>query len=135
MFLALNIETSKKNSFPLFSPTPHSFLITIVEPLSPCVSMCRTRLSSTSRRQARLRPRTSSRRRPNRRLPSRALPKQTAPPEPRGPLPAGVYNTVRTRGRPTRNLESGPLGPPQAPGCCSQSTRSVGSHVASSVCH
>lgn len=33
---------------------------------------------------------------------------------------------ARTRGPPTRNLVLGPLGPPQALGCYSQSTRLVG---------
>lgn len=82
----------------------------------------RTRPNSTSRRQARLRPRTSSKRQPNRPPPSRARPKPTVPPEPRGAPPAGVYNTARTRGPSTRNLGSGPLGPPQALGCYSQNT-------------
>lgn len=91
----------------------------------PCASICRTRPSSTSRQQARLRPRTSSRRQPSRRPPSRALPKLTAPPEPQGPPPAGVYNTGRIRGHPTRNRALGPLGLPQALGCCSQNTRLV----------
>lgn len=92
----------------------------------PCASVCRTRPSSTSKRQARLRPKTSSRQQPSRHPPSRALPKLMAPPEPQGPPPAGVYNMVRTRGRPTRNLGLGPLGPPQAQGYYSQSTRLVG---------
>ncbi|XP_067338201.1 cyclin-dependent kinase 19 isoform X2 [Channa argus] len=82
----------------------------------------RTRPSSTSRRRARLRPRTSSRQQPSRHLLSRARSRQMALPEPQGPPPVGVYNTARTKGRPTRNLGLGPLGPPQAQGCYSQST-------------
>ncbi|XP_078130536.1 cyclin-dependent kinase 8 isoform X3 [Sander vitreus] len=81
-----------------------------------------TRPSSTSRPQVKLRPRTSSRRQPSRLRPSRTWPKPTALPEPQGPPLAGVYNTARTRGPPTRNLGSGPLGPPQALVCYSQST-------------
>lgn len=82
----------------------------------------RTRPSSTSRRRARLRPRTSSRPQPSRPPLSRAQPKLTAPLEPRGALLVGVYNTVRTRDPQTKNLGLGPLGPPQALGCYSQST-------------
>lgn len=88
--------------------------------------ICRTRPSSTSRRQAKLRPRTSSRQQPSRPPPSRARPKPMGRLEPRGAPPVGVYNTARTKGPPTRNLVLGPLGPPQALGCYSQSTRLVG---------
>lgn len=91
-----------------------------------CVSVCRTRRSSTSRPRAKLRPRTSSRRQPSRPHPSRAPPRPTALLERRGAPPAGVYNMARTQAPPTRNLELGPLGPPQALWCSSQSTRLVG---------
>lgn len=90
-----------------------------------CASVCRTRPSSTNRQLARRRRRTSSRQQLSRRPHSRALPKLMAPPEPQGPPRAGVYSTVRIRGRPTRNLALGPLGPPQARGYYSQSTRLV----------
>lgn len=111
---------SSQNDFHMHPPSYGH----VVE-LSLLVSFSRTRPSSTSRRQARLRPRTSSRPQPSRPPPSRALLKPTAPLEPRGPPPAEVCSTVRTRDLPTRSLGSGPLGPPQALGCCSQSTRSV----------
>lgn len=89
---------------------------------SPLHLYCRTRPSSTSRRRARTRPRPSSRRRPSRPPPSRARLKPT---EPRGPTQEEECSTVRIRARPTRNLGSGPLEPPQEPACYSQSIRCV----------
>lgn len=89
----------------------------------PCLSTCRTRTSSINRLQAKLRPRTSSRQQSSRPLPSRTHPRPMALLEQQGAPQAGVYNMVKTRGLPTRNLGSGPLGPPQALVCYSQSTR------------
>ncbi|MEQ2218842.1 hypothetical protein XENOCAPTIV_008846 [Xenoophorus captivus] len=45
--------------------------------------------------------------------------------EPRELPPEAVCNTVRIRASPTRNLGSGPLGPPQAQECYSQSISST----------
>ncbi|XP_019740522.1 cyclin-dependent kinase 19 isoform X3 [Hippocampus comes] len=88
----------------------------------PCVLARRTRHNSTSRQQARLRRRTSSKRQPSRPHLSRTQPKPTAPPQPREPTPAGVYNTDRTRAPPIKNPASDPRAPLRAPGCSSQST-------------
>lgn len=91
----------------------------------PCVLARRTRRNSTSRRQARLRRRTSSKRQPSRPHLSRTQAKPTARPEPREPTPAGVYNTDRTRAPPIKNPASDLRAPLRAPGCSSQSTRLV----------
>lgn len=80
----------------------------------------RTRPNSTSRRQPR--PRPSSRVAPSKPPPNRPLHRPTVTQVLREPTKVEASSTARTRGPQTRNLGSGPLGPPPALGSTSPST-------------